>query len=189
MNRWSFRFACACGAALILAATPAWLTGCAHTAKIQYRYDADGTPVSFRRCERNITRDFLHHFSRQAYRRPAPGMDRSLSADQKPIVDQLGLPDWVRRPFVSYQGERVDEWICLDAMQVFQFIGGKMVFQGPLTDYEQVLLRHGYPSHMISNSADTGHQIDLFIYDDVFRPSIQQFYFVDGTIKQMQEGN
>jgi hypothetical protein len=163
--------------------------GCAHSPKIHYDYAADGTPVSYRRLEKNLERDFMHHFGRDVYETAPYGIDRDATEEQRPVLETLGVPDFVRHRFTSLENERVTEWVYLDAMQVFQFVNGNLVFQGSLTDYEQTLLRHGRPSRAATSRSDTGRREDLLIYNKVFQPSLQEFFFIDGKLIQKQEGN
>ena len=162
--------------------------GCAHPSKIAFRYGPDGSPASFVRRERYIARDFLHHLTREDYERPAAGIDGDLSADQRIVAQHNGPPDWTRE-FASFEDEHVEEWIYIDKSLVAQFIDGLCVFQGPLTDYEQILLTHGRPSRAINHYSDTGSQVDIFVYDSVFLPEIQQYHFLNGKLTEKQEGD
>jgi len=162
--------------------------GCAHTSSIAS--DIRGRPsdrLPTTRASRGA--GFYASLPGQVYARPAADFEAALSDEQRPIVEQYGRPDWVRRPFRSFQAELVNEWIYLDRAQVFQFIGGELIFQGPLTDYEQILLRHGYPDRSIDISEESGRQIDVLVYTGIFLPSLQQYYLANGKIVQMQEGN
>lgn len=179
VQRW---FGAMASLSLLLAA------GCAHPSKIAFRYGADGSPVSYIRRERHITRDFLNHFSRETYRRPGESSEGDLGADERIVAQHNGQPDWTRS-FKSFEDERVDEWVYVEKSLVAQFINGQCVFQGPLTDYEQILLTHGRPSRAISSYSDTGDQIDLFVYDGVFLPDLQEYHFLNGKISQKHEGD
>jgi hypothetical protein len=164
------------------------VVGCTHRAGSPFNYDAEGRPYTYQRREYNIERDWVHHVLSDVYKPPRRRFASRLTADQQPIVDQLGRPDWVRRPFRSFQNEKVQEWVYLDFAKVYQFIGGQLIFEGPLTDYEQILLRRGYPDHAISNRSDSGRVVDVLVYAGTFSANMQEYMMVDGMITQLQEG-
>jgi hypothetical protein len=163
--------------------------GCAHESRQPFVYDADGVPQMYKRRERHIELDLVHHIRTRAYLPPHSRFLKKLSDDQKPIVEEFGRPDWVRRPYRSFEGEAVNEWVYMDWGQVFQFVDDKLVYQGPLTDYEQILLKNGYPSRALSGRNDAKRRTDLLVYSGVFESKLQQYFMVDGKLTQMQEGD
>jgi hypothetical protein len=176
---------------LLLALSLSLPIGCATShARLPQRIDAAGVPHSFKRVERFAQRDFLHHFIRVAYYRTNPDSFMPVAdSDQATVVKQWGPPTWIRKPFDSLQSERVKEWLYIDQRRIFQFIGGQLVYDGPLSDYEQTLLSRGYPDRVEVGYADTGTNIDIFVYTRIFTPMLEQFYFVNGTLIQSKEGN
>lgn len=177
----------AAGLALCLAAL-SW-AGCARrTAWLPQRYDAAGIPHSFKRHEQFPQRDFLHHFVRRAYRKPAVWFGPKEGTDPAVTFKQWGKPDWIRKPFRSFQNERVKEWIYLDKQRIFQFTGGQLVYEGPLTDYEQCLIARGYPDRTEQTFVETGTDGQIFVYTKVFAPWLEEFHFVNGMVLQSQEG-
>ncbi|HOE97852.1 MAG TPA: hypothetical protein PLS90_12165 [Candidatus Sumerlaeota bacterium] len=163
------------------------LAGCARQPRLPFRYDAEGFPVQDKRFERHVQRDFFHHFSRTVYD-PVTPPPYGYQGDKQTVYEQWGLPDYERREFKSINGEEVDEWLYLPENRIFQFIGDVMVYDGPLTDYEQILLRRGYPSRCEVQMTDTGTRIDVFVYDGVFQPMLEEYHFQNGYLTQFQEG-
>lgn len=179
-------FQCALAVALL------GLAGCAHRkSPLPQFYDYGGIPRSFKRHELYPQRDFRHHFVRKAYYRPDHGwsMFEPLPGDQETTVKEWGRPDWIRKPFTSLQSEKVHEWVYLDKQRVFQFVGPDLVFDGPLTEYEQILISRGYPDRTNYVIRENGEREDLFVYTRVFTPWLEQFKFRDGHVIQSQEGN
>ena len=122
------------------------LGGCAR-AKPQVAYRRSGDITTFKRYERHAERDFLHHFTRTAYRPPRASLKGS-HLDQETIIETWGRPDYVRKSFLSLQGDRIEEWLYLDRQRVMQFVKGALIFDGPLTDLEQLYLQYGYPDRV-----------------------------------------
>jgi hypothetical protein len=164
--------------------------GCAaRNPALVYRYDMAGIPHAFKRFEQCPQRDFLHHWMRKVYHKPPKTVSPREGADQGVTLKEWGKPDWIRKPFRSMHNELVEEWVYINKGRVFQFTGDKLVYEGPLTDYEQVLLYRGYPDRAIQLRMETGNDLDVFIYRKVFSPVLEEMHFVNGLLTQAQEGN
>lgn len=164
------------------------LGGCASTrSPLPQRLDAGGVPHSFKRAEQYPQRDYYHHCVRKAYRK-TNYMFEPVGRDQELTVTQWGQPDWIRKPFRSLENEKVTEWLYLKENHLFQFIGTELVYDGPLTEYEQTLLARGFPdrTHMVLR--ENGEREDLFVYTRLFTPWLEQFKFRDGRLIESQEG-
>lgn len=162
--------------------------GCAWT-RPQVVYHRSGELTSYKRYERHAERDFIHHFTRPAYRPPRFGVSTD-HADQKTIVDLWGQPDYRRKAFQSLQGERVEEWLYLDNQRIFQFVRGEMIFDGPLTDLEQVLLRYGYPDRGTMTISEFGTVKHTLLYNRVFGPfRMETFHLANDWIVHSSEGD
>lgn len=182
--------ACRNFAGLMLLAGLLVLSGCTyHKARLPFHYNQAGIPEMVKRVERHPVRNWFHHWVREAYRRPSAEFLVKPGTDAARIKNQWGKPDWVRKPFRSLANERVHEWIYLEEMRLFQFIGDQLVFEGPLTDYEQVLLQRGYPDYVFQTRYETGTDEEVFIYHGVFIPKLEQFHFMNGELTQSQEGS
>ena len=167
---------------LVLLAT----AGCA-TTKLPVRLDEEGRPETFKRVERKPQRDFLNHISRTAYRPPSRWMSPEGEA-QVMLVEAWGRPDYVRR-LRSLIGERVVEWLYLEEAAVFQFVGRELVFEGPITDTEQVLLIRGRPDRAEISRNERDGTREQFIYLSWGLRQLEQFYMVNGYIIHSAEGS
>lgn len=165
--------------------------GC-HTVHVNqkppFTYDYAGLPHTQKRIEASPELDYVTHWTRKAYVRPSEHLHGAPDPRFQLVLEQWGTPDWIRKTFTSLEGDRVDEWIYLDQARLFQFIGDTLVYEGPLTDYEQTLLRRGYPDTSITVQTAEGWRSDTFIYNHLFMPRLEQYKFVDGMIVNSKEG-
>lgn len=172
--------------------------GCAHIDREQlypmrdkpaFRYDETGIPHAFKRTERYAQRDFFHHCFRKAYFKPSRAPLTGLDTDEARTLAEWGLPNWMRKPYRSLTGEWVHEWVYTDQHHLFQFVKGKTVFDGPLTDFEQILMMRGYPDTAEVTRNIPGSSIVTFVYFGYFWPPwMEEFHFVNDTLIQGQEG-
>lgn len=175
-------------AALTAALAALVLAGCAQT-RPQIIYEQGGRAYTFKRYERNPERDFFHHIFRKAYWNPIFGV-RSAGPDQETLLEEWGQPDYVRRPFRALNGERVREWVYFDRRQIFQFIDDELIYEGPLTDFESLLLRNGYPDHAILTTSESNLVTISMEYRSIFWPDRLDVYnLTDGWIVQYSEGD
>ena len=68
-----------------------------------------------------------------------------LSADQKTIVQLIGIPEYYCS-FPSPSGKRVEEWIYLEQDYLVQFIYRKLVYLGSVDDKEKTIIELGPPT-------------------------------------------
>ena len=99
----------------------------------------------------------------------------------------------MRKPYRSIGDERVQEWIYLDRAHLFQFVGKQMVYEGPLKDYEQILIERGYPDRAVVSHEEGKMCVDVFFYTQIFNVypdsfKLDEYHFVNGNITQSQEG-
>jgi hypothetical protein len=153
------------GALLTLAGLGGLLSGCARPSDglPPILFTPSGEPVSFKRLEVHPQLDYFHHIRRAAYRAPENGFE-AASEDQESIVDQWGPPSHVRKPFKTMEDEKVEEWLYYDRQQIFQFSGGALIYDGPMTDMETLLLRRGYPHRATTAISETGKVKHVFVY-------------------------
>lgn len=153
------------------------------------RYDSHGEAYLVKRIERHAIRDYWHHWKRSVYRHPSAA-DLALGGhDGVGIIDQFGDPVWVRGPFTSLEGQPVSEWLYLDEDRLFQFSDEKLVYEGPVTDFERTLLERGYPSQAEIIATEDGHVIQTMLYRNPFWANFDEMQFSDGNLIQSQEGN
>lgn len=176
---------------LLILALVAVLGGCAHNERplLIERYDSHGEAYLYKRFERQPVQDFWHHWTSAAYMRPTAKAVERVGRDGIGLVEQLGEPDWIRRPFKSIAGLKVDEWIYLSEDRLFQFAEGQLIFEGFVTDYERILLERGYPDKANVISTEDNMRIDVFYYRHMFWAQLDQYHFVNGQINQSQEGS
>lgn len=154
----------------------------------QLIYHADGDRTTFKRYERYPQRDFFHHCFRKVYGVPGENF-RAASPDQEVLLEEWGPPDYVRRRFESNEDERVDEWAYLDEFRIFQFVKGEIVYEGPLTDYEQTLMRYGFPDRMSTLINEQGRVVHAFVYKSVILPyRLFTFYFSNDAMIHTAQG-
>lgn len=140
------------------------LTGCAFNNPPRVQYDAEGNPVLFKRMAQHMKVDYFYRWRHKAYCRPTGDLQYLLLNDEKQVFADYSMPDYVRRPFASEDGEKVYEWAYLERNMLFQFINGDKVYSGPITDYEQILMRHGYPDTIIQAQTSEGSKIQTMVY-------------------------
>jgi hypothetical protein len=157
--------------------------------KPQLNYNWTGEVTTFKRYELAPQRDLFHRFFRQAYHLPGPNFAGD-GADQATILTEWGAPDYVRKSFKSLQYERVEEWVYLDEFHIFQFVKNEMVYDGPLTDFEQTLMRYGYPDRMTTIINEKGRVIHTMLYKSLLLPGrLVNFYFSNDALVQTTQGN
>lgn len=164
------------------------LAGCGNTAHFPYKLGEEGVE-EFKRIEKFAQADVIHHLRKTAYLEPTPGRMRGAGEDGKVLIDDLGRPDWVRRPFRSLQEERVEEWLYVYDDLMFQFVDGWIVYEGPITDMEITLLQRGYP-RLADVMRAHGEDTDIvFVYDSFLKIDPEIIHFKNGRRIVSGEGN
>jgi len=165
-------------------------TGCAHTRpKPQLVYDRDGDIRQYKRYEPHPEMNYFNRWVRKAYRVPKDSdFDFNLES-QADIIRQWGKPDYIRKPFRSLQNEKIEEWVYIEYQTVMQFVAHELVFEGPLTDYEQILIRKGYPNQATVLIGETGIERQSLVYYGWLPGRVEMFNLTNGWIAHSQEGN
>ncbi|MCX8037058.1 MAG: hypothetical protein N3D11_08455 [Candidatus Sumerlaeia bacterium] len=122
------------------------LASCKAGTAPRWTYDSSGQPAVYKRYPRHMAVDYVNRFRRTAYLPVKQPITEYLSDEQRRWISEYGQPDYRRRLFRERNGEKVDEWIYLAQNKVVQFIHGRVVYEGPVTDLEKTLIRLGYPS-------------------------------------------
>ncbi|MCE5230076.1 hypothetical protein LLG95_10825 [bacterium] len=161
-------------------------TGCT-TSKITGNIGPDGEQIAFKRYERHADIDFLHHFTRTVYHEPGVYFGPS-GDDQIQVVSEWGRPNFIRK-FKSMTGEHVVEWLYRDNCLLFQFIRDELVFTGPITGVEEVLLSHGRPDSYDIYSTDAGVQSMNFVYSGLIFSKLENFKFNNDKLILKSTGN
>jgi hypothetical protein len=150
-------------------------------------YDPDGNPLQLKRVDRNPEIDYWSNWRRAAYRPPVVTR-YPQSFIQDTLVAQWGWPQWMRT-FVSLDNERVEEWLYSDLAAMFQFVGDNLVFEGPITDLERLLLRRGRPDRAMVERVDPDTRVEVYTYSSLFGVRLDDFHFSNGILTQSKEGN
>lgn len=159
------------------------LSGCMTNQAPRFLYGPDGEKIQFKRYEKNIARDWFRHQSRKIYDVcMAEPHDPLLSVQQVDVLTTHGKPDYMRVEFLADTKEYVTEWVYVERDKLFQFIQGELVFEGPVTDYEKVLIRFGRPDYAIGQSSHVGPRSDVFQYRGILVSDIDTYRFSNGQL-------
>lgn len=176
-------------------------SGCARGPKIIDPSKGNALELGeFKRYENNMERDFLHHFSRKAYAEPRkrrlphgelqlmPGTGELMLSDRGQLLEDFGPPTLMRYSFKSREGEKIEEWLYRDSLLVFQFVDGQLVYQGPMSDLETLLIIHGYPDRFSRAQIHPDSEVQVFTYQPLFSTRISIFKLVNDILAFKQEG-
>jgi hypothetical protein len=125
--------------------------GCATSSeKLAYNVTAPNTLETFKRqSTHGMLDNWLNFYSRTAYSEVKGPITRHLTADKEAVITRHGQPDFVRNGFrAAMTGELVDEWLYWDRQIVVQFVGGRLAYEGPLTEMDAFRVRYGYPDEI-----------------------------------------
>ncbi len=169
-------------AVLVALAAALALAGCMTDRAPRFDTGPDGEPVQFKRYESNLSLDWINHQTRALYQLVEAGpYEPTLSPAQRELLMNEGRPDYIRREFRSETDELVKEWIYWKKEKIVQFVAGELVFEGPLTDYERILIRRGRPDKHFSQAADNfAPRVDILHYNGVFNTKLDIYRFSDG---------
>ena len=143
--------------------------------------------INDKRYAKRMNIDYLYRFRSKAYRLPPADLYDKSSEDQSVIFESFGMPDAVRRSFKSNRNEKTDEWIYVYADRMFQFVCGRLVYEGPITDHEMLLMVHGYPNQVMRSQLEPDQESMTFIYKSRFLFKTKQFVLYNDTIRFRQE--
>ncbi len=112
-----------------------------------------------------------------------------LLSDRAQLLEDLGPPTMMRRKlFKSREGERIEEWVYRDDLLVAQFLDGRLVYQGPLSDLETLLTIHGYPDRFSRGHIHPDGEMKVFTYLPLFSAKVSLFKLVNDELVLKQEG-
>ncbi len=159
------------------------LTACATNRGPRFNYGPDGEPVQFKRYEKHLAKDYFWHFTPIAFKRAdAMPLDPLLSDDQKNVLNEQGKPEYVRENYRADSNEIVTDWAFVSKRKIYQFIEGQVVYQGDLSDYDEMLIRRGRPDFVkVMANKDFG-RTDLFTYKDWITHKTDQYGFKNGVL-------
>jgi hypothetical protein len=148
----------------------------------RWRYDQSGQPKAYKRYARNFAVDYRTRFRRIAYVKVTEPLAETLSAEQRGVISQHGQPEYVRRPFVSRNDDRVEEWLYLSQNRLVQFVHGRIVYEGEVTDVERTMVRYGYPRRALLQQVEPQIERLTFIYSRPFDREREVFAFANGKL-------
>lgn len=180
LMRFSLRWL---GLSLALGALVLLADGCTVNRAPMFEYNELGQKVQFQRIARNNYWDIdgSWRLTPWAYKKNTKKLHWLLSNDQKDVIGLLGQPDYIRKPFYSRTNERVHEWVWWEKQKVVQFVNRDVVFVGPLTDRERVLIRRGYPNDYIHQDIYAGIR-ETYIYSNEFEMRRHVYNFQNGAL-------
>lgn len=150
----------------------------------------DKTLDQFKRYERRMQRDFVNHFTRTAYKRCRDADFDFANPDQCAVLKEWGAPDYVRKPFRDLEERWIEEWVYFGKDHVFQFSDHNLVYEGEVTDLEQLLLRLGYPDRAEITKGESGLVKHFLYYERPITRGRQDSYeLANGWIVYSFEGN
>ena len=155
----------------------------------------ESKPILIKRYPRN-NRQTLLHFRKYPYYANTYGVEHAqrgtrlkrepenvLSEDQKAILREWGQPDYLRGPYRSTRGDSVVEWVYHKLNHLFQFVDGVMVYEGPLTDQERVVLTYGLPRETLSSTIAPNIKRETWFYNSPWQPNKEMvFSFANGKL-------
>jgi len=160
----------------------ALISGCATSSSPLFNeYDADGNPVQHKRYRRYPERDLIVRWGRTAYKKNnSTGPHFLLSEDQETIKGEYGPPDYISETWLSWNRDYVTEWLYWQEGVMFQFVRRQLVYEGPLSDKERVLVTYGYPDKAHVLYVDDNMMRESFYYHSLFGLGENAYTFVNG---------
>ncbi|MCX7011178.1 MAG: hypothetical protein NTW86_01190 [Candidatus Sumerlaeota bacterium] len=148
-----------------IALAAAWsVVGCGQVHPPRYDYNAEGARVLVKRVPENLAVDTITRIDRVAYEEGSTFTADQLSPEQADVYQTYDPPEYVRKPFKSTRGDIVHEWLYLRHNKLFQWIDGRKVYEGEVTDEERVLLKRGYPMYAWVELDEKGVERQTWIY-------------------------
>lgn len=145
-----------------------FVVGCGNTNR-QPRYNVDEplSVVPFKRKTRHAHVDYIYTIKSQAFSKVKKPMKGRFTASEHDVLERHGQPDYTRKGYEALTGERVTDWAWWDRKVICQFVDGELVWEGPLTDADQFLIRYGYPNHSWTQEVSDGVVRETWIYQGV----------------------
>ncbi len=167
----------------------------------KFNYSQGGHTIMEKRYDANLVKDVLgmNKFPFKLNRKGLQPLERCsvfsrsvnniFSEQQKQILNEWGQPDYLRGPYRSTRGDQVNEWAYLQANHIFQFVGGEMVYEGPLTDEDRTLITYGTPTEITVTQAEPGTRLEFWVYRKWYSSPFHEriFKFSNGKMIFHQE--
>lgn len=132
-----------------------------------YNVDDPLSVVPFKRSARHSHIDYIYTIKGEAYSKVKKPMKGRFTSSEQDVLERHGQPDYVRKGYEALTGERVTDWAWWDRQVICQFVDGELVWEGPLTDKDEFLIRFGYPNHSWTQQVSDGVVRETWIYQGV----------------------
>jgi len=187
-RRFSFFCRRVASRVLILAIPAALLVGgCSVNQAPRFKYGPEGEQIQFKRYEQHLAMDYIHHQTYQVYKRTeALPLGPTISETQKALLHDRGRPDYIRPDYYSDSNERVTDWVYFEEDLIYQFVEGEIVYEGPLSDMDELLIRRGRPSLTTIAENQTGNRADVLQYTRPFSDQLDEYMFKNGKLTGAQ---
>jgi len=80
----------------------------------------------------------------------------------------------------------VEEWLRLTSNRLVQFVKGRVVYEGEVTDLERTMVTYGYPRSCLVGQSEPGVERWTFIYSRPFDLEREVFSFANGKLVYRQ---
>lgn len=140
-------------------------SACGNLNKVpRYNVSEPLTIEPFKRTPKYQSRDFFFVWDSTVYSPVKAPLKGKLTPSQQEIQERHGRPDYTRRGFRTTSNEIADQWCWVDRRITAQFVQGELVFEGPLTDKDEFLIRRGLPRYATQQQYEVGVNRDIWDY-------------------------
>ena len=80
----------------------------------------------------------------------------------------------------------MEEWLRLTSNRLVQFVKGRVVYEGEVTDLERTMVTYGYPRSCLVGQSEPGVERWTFIYSRPFDLEREVFSFANGKLVYRQ---
>jgi len=157
------------------------MAGCSTNRSPRYNWST-GEAQQFRRYTGRPAVDYFHRWGHQAFRKVEEMKDTQLTEDVEDVLKRHGQPDYERRNVEAQGNETFTEWVYWERNVLCQFIQGELVFEGPLTDSDRILVTFGYPDKAFFQQYETGPVREFWIYQKLMGTDAREYSFSDGRM-------
>ncbi len=156
--------------------------GCSLNKAPLFEYDKEGKEVKLKRHAKNMEVNYITKWSKTVYKPNNRTLHFLLSPDQEETIKTYGQPEYIRKKYISTRKDVVREWAYPTQSLLFQFVKGKLVYDGELTDMEKVLILYGSPDKYYFEKLDPDLFRESFDYHSKFTNELEVFHFTNGKL-------
>jgi len=152
--------------------------GCAG-ARPLFDYGPTGVPIQVKRTPRFPELDRFIRHGRVAFTVNARKGVKANTPEQAKLLEELGQPDYLRRPYESVRGDRVQEWAWVEKNRIAQFVFNTLVYEGDLSDKDRVMIQYGYPDAVMVQDDALGARRETYLYHNPIDTDRKYFSFAN----------